>query len=92
MWDIVLIQMMAAAVTSRDLIYFTFNDVATVQKLTQLNQLIVRADLSVGQVYALLLDYGQYLKQIDTRPQHSTSDNTSLVVCDDLCQYFSRRI
>ena len=74
--------MMAAAETSRDLIYFTFNDLDTVQKLTKLQRLISQADLSVGQVYELILRYAQHLQQL----------NAAQFQNEDLCKFFSEKV
>ncbi len=51
----VLIQMMVAAETGRDLVYFTFNSQDTYQKLEKILGIV--KSLNVGQVYELIGEY-----------------------------------
>lgn len=77
-----LIQMMAAAEASRDLIYFTFNHLETVTKLTKLQWLISQSDLNVGQVHELIVSYAEHLKQL----------NATQFQNEDLCKFFTEKL
>lgn len=49
--------MMVAAVTERDLIYFTFQERKTLIKLNKIVEIIEENNLNVGQVYHLIGEY-----------------------------------
>jgi hypothetical protein len=74
--------MMAAAEASRDLIYFTFNHLETVTKLTKLQWLISQSDLNVGQVHELIVSYAEHLKQL----------NATQFQNEDLCKFFTEKL
>lgn len=57
-----LIQMMAAAEAGRDVCYFTHGDKELVQKMYQVHQLIRRHNLTVGDVYHVIMNYIGRLK------------------------------
>ncbi|XP_055369137.1 poly(ADP-ribose) glycohydrolase isoform X2 [Betta splendens] len=52
-----LIQLMAAAEAGRGLAFFTFRDEKTKRDVEQMYKLLVREDVTVGQLYALIQDY-----------------------------------
>ena len=58
----VLIQLMVAAETGRDLVYFTFNDESTVKNLEKIVDIIEKHKLNVGQVYRLLNEYADEIR------------------------------
>ena len=56
--------MMAAGEANRDLIYFTFNDRQTEENLKALMQIIDENKLNVGQVYNLVNDYAEEIRDM----------------------------
>ena len=56
----VLIQAITAAITDRDLVYYTFHDEDTTNELNALLELIKSNNLNVSHIYQLLLDYSNY--------------------------------
>jgi hypothetical protein len=56
--------MMAAAEAGRDIIYFTFNDSETQENLNGLIKLLEENKMSVGQVYNLINDYADEIKDL----------------------------
>jgi hypothetical protein len=56
--------MMAAAEAGRDLIYFTFNDKETKENLNGLVKLLEENKMTVGQVYDLINDYSDEIRDL----------------------------
>ncbi|KAM9324991.1 poly(ADP-ribose) glycohydrolase [Gastrophryne carolinensis] len=52
-----LIQLMAAAETGRDVVYFTFGDKELMHDVYRMYSFLSRKDISVGQIYTLLQNY-----------------------------------
>ncbi|XP_070395382.1 poly(ADP-ribose) glycohydrolase-like isoform X2 [Dermacentor albipictus] len=55
-----IIQLMAASVAGRDLVYFTFGDKQLCQKLRALYHLLINCNVTVGDLYKLLAQYSQH--------------------------------
>ncbi|XP_075542996.1 poly(ADP-ribose) glycohydrolase-like isoform X2 [Dermacentor variabilis] len=55
-----IIQLMAASVAGRDLVYFTFGDKQLCQRLRALYRLLTNCNLSVDDLYKLLAQYSQH--------------------------------
>ncbi|XP_046631255.1 poly(ADP-ribose) glycohydrolase-like [Daphnia pulicaria] len=56
-----LIQLMAAAVTHRDVVYFTFDDNQLRDDVYNMYSLLVEKKATVGSLYTMLCDYGQQI-------------------------------
>ncbi|XP_063814913.1 poly(ADP-ribose) glycohydrolase isoform X3 [Pseudophryne corroboree] len=52
-----LIQLLAAAETGRDVVYFTFGDKELMQDIYKMHRFLTEQDKSVGDIYKLLLNY-----------------------------------
>ncbi|XP_073430941.1 poly(ADP-ribose) glycohydrolase isoform X2 [Dendrobates tinctorius] len=66
-----LIQLLAAAETGRDVVYFTFGDKALMQEVYKMHTFLTEKDKTVGDIYKLLLMYyGEVCKNCSTpRPE-----------------------
>lgn len=60
---LVLIQAITAAVSDRDLVYYTFNDEDTTHDLNALLEIIQQNNLNVSHIYQLLHDYSNYFQE-----------------------------
>jgi hypothetical protein len=67
--------MMAASEAERDLIYYTFNHKETVRTLNNLMLIIEKERLSVGDVYSLIMEYADEIRN------ESTSDLKGFGIC-----------
>lgn len=56
-----LIQLMAAAVTHRDVVYFTFGDRQLRDDLYNMYSLLKEKEVTVGTLYTMLCQYGQQI-------------------------------
>ncbi len=56
----VLIQMIAAAETGRDIIYFTFQDEETFNKLKKISDILKK--MNVSQMYGLIVEYANEIE------------------------------
>ena len=62
-----LIQLLAASVAKRAMAYFTFGDEELVREGGEIHQFLVEKDVSVGQLYSLLLQFGQSGRELSGR-------------------------
>ena len=60
---------MVAALTDRDLIYFTFNDEFTVAQLKGLVAIIEKYTITVGQMYKLIKEYADEIRHGENKPR-----------------------
>ncbi len=56
--------MLAASETDRDLVYYTFNHEETVKNLKNIMSLIEKERLCVGDVYKLILEYSDEIRDL----------------------------
>merc|ERR550532_1008133 len=54
-----ILQLLAAAVANRAMAYFTFGDEDLVREGGDIHQFLVKNDVSVGQLYSLVVQFGQ---------------------------------
>ena len=59
-----LIQLLAASVANRALAYFTFGDEELVREAGEIHQFLAEKDVSVGQLYSLVVQFGQSGRQL----------------------------
>ena len=59
-----LIQLLAASVANRAMAYFTFGDEDLVREGGDIHQFLVQNDVSVGQLYSLVVQFGQSGRQL----------------------------
>lgn len=72
-----IIQLMAAAAANRDLIYYTFNNAETYDDLVDILGMIRAKNLTVGQMYRLLMDYTVYVESMRARKSSSSKSSSS---------------
>lgn len=81
----VLIQLMSASELQRDIVYYTFKDAKTVLCLTKLYEIIEANNLTVGDMYQLLLEYNDYINSLK-RLVRGTTD-----ICNFMLKKFNSK-
>lgn len=72
-----LIQMMSASQADRDMIYYTFDHQHTFNNLTSIVSMIDQFNLTIGEVYKLILEYSDEIRGL----------SASQIKNFDLCQF-----
>jgi poly(ADP-ribose) glycohydrolase len=73
-----IIQLMVAAETHRDLIYFTFSDEGTLENLNKIQMILERHSLNVGQVYQLINEYADEIRNIGNNNANSRKQKVQM--------------
>ncbi|XP_015794894.1 poly(ADP-ribose) glycohydrolase [Tetranychus urticae] len=60
-----LIQLIAASLNEKDLVYFTFGDFNLSTNMNKIVTSLAEKNVSAGQLYQFLLDYGSYVSSLD---------------------------